>query len=166
MHPLTTSFAARWDKQLRLSTPLICALVLSLVFILPSTRGWVWLIKVALLVTVIGVWAWAPRRYKVEGDELIIRRLIGSVRIPLSGLRNARLMSPDELLGATRSWAVGCCFGYFGRFLNGFESQSWYVTDRRSCVRLDCAVGVVIISPSNPAACLSALDCFAIRSGG
>jgi hypothetical protein len=160
MHPLTVSFAARWDNQLRLSTLVICALVLSLVFILPSAQGWVWLIKIALLVTVAGVWAWAPRLYRVEGDELIVRRLIGSVRIPLAGLRAARLMSPDELRGATRTWAVGCCFGYFGRFLNGVESQSWYVTDRKSCVRLDCAVGVVVISPSNPRACLSALDRF------
>src|ERR1039458_3819326 len=111
MHPLTVSFAARWDRQLKVSTPLICALVLALVFILPSGRGWVWLIKVALLVTVVGVWAWAPRLYRVEGDELIIRRLIGDVRIPLSGLRDARIMSPDEFRGAARTWAVGCCFG-------------------------------------------------------
>lgn len=106
MHPLMVSFPARWDRQLRLSTPLSCALVLALVLFWPSGRGWVWLINIALLVTVAGIWAWAPRLYKVEGDELIIRRLIGSVRIPLSGLRIARLMSPDELRGATRTWAV------------------------------------------------------------
>jgi hypothetical protein len=166
MHPLTASFAARWDRQLRLSTPLICALILFLVFILPSAQGSVWLIKGALLVTLAGVWAWAPRRYEVGGDGLIIRRWIGSVRIPLSGLKSARFMSPGELRGATRTWAVGCCFGYYGRFLNGLESQRWYVTDRRSCVRLDCTAEVVVISPSNPAACLSALDRIVLGSKG
>ncbi len=59
--------------------------------------------------------------------------------------------------GTARVWAVGGLFGYFGQFLNGTESQDWYVTDLQRCVRLECAAGVVVVSPSDPAAFLAAV---------
>jgi hypothetical protein len=156
MHPETVTFAARWDNRLRISTPLISALVVSVVLILPG-QPWTWLAKGVLVVMLAGIWAWAPKSYRVEQDDLIVKRLAGEVRIPLAGLRNARIMRPDETRGAVRIWAVGGCFGYFGRFLNGLETQTWYVTDTRKCVRLDCVPDTVVISPSDPPAFLSAL---------
>jgi|ERR1039458_451235 hypothetical protein len=163
MLPASASFAAPWDRQLRISTPLICALIIALVVIVPSPSVALWFVKGAMLVLLFGIFAWAPRAYRIEGNELVVRRWIGSPRIPLSDPSRARLMPPGEVRGATRIWAVGCCFGYYGRFLNGFEHQTWYVTDRQSCVRLDCSAGIVVVSPSSPADFLSALPAFPTR---
>ena len=157
MHPESMTFAAPWDHRLRVYTPLICAVFLSIALILPATTPWLWLIKGILLMTIFSIWAWAPRAYRVERDHLIIKRLIGDVQIPLITLRQARLMKLEETRGAVRVWAVGCCFGYFGRFLNGVETQIWYVTDTQKCIRLDCIPHPVVISPSDPEALISAL---------
>lgn len=165
MPPDSASFAALWDKRLRVCTPLICAVIVFVVLSLPWGPVWLWLIKGPLLVMIAGIWAWAPRAYRVEGDYLIIRRLIGDVRIPLQGLRQARLMSPEELRGTVQIWAVGCFFGYFGKFLTGVESQIWYVTDTQRCVRLDCPPHIVVISPSDPVAFMSALPSLPARAG-
>ena len=151
------AFSARWDKTLRISTLLIGALILSLMVFLPSATWWQWAIKLGVPLLIVGAAAWAPRSFRIESDALIVSRFIGSVRIPLAGLRKARLMDPAELRGAVRIWAVGGFCGYYGKFLSGFESQTWYVTDRQSCVRLDCDAGIVVISPSDPEACLAAL---------
>jgi hypothetical protein len=88
-------------------------------------QSWVWLVKSVFPFLLAGIWMWAPRTYRIEGDALIVQRRVGGVRIPLRGLHHVRLMNPDELRGAIRIWAVGACFGYFGRFLNGVESQTW-----------------------------------------
>jgi len=124
---------------------------------LPTGRAWLWLLKGVLLIMLFAIWAWAPRAYRVEREHLIIKRLIGDVRILLRDLRQARLMTPEETRGVARIWGVGCCFGYFGRFLNGVETQIWYVTDTQKCVRLDCPPGIVVISPSDTAAFMSML---------
>jgi len=164
MLPVPTSFAARWDSQLRVCTLLICTLVIGLALAVPPRITGLWFIRGGLLIMLVGVWAWAPRAYRIDGNELIVRRWIGSIRISLLPLKDARLMPPEELRGAARIWAVGCCFGYYGRFLNGLDPQTWYVTDRQSCVRLDCAGGVVVVSPSRPADFLLALPAFFTRS--
>jgi hypothetical protein len=128
-----------------------------LVLVVPAGKTATLFVKSGLLVTLVGIWAWAPRAYQLEDRELIVRRWVRAVRIPLSNLNEARLMTAEELRGVTRIWAVGSCFGYYGKFLNGFEHQTWYVTDRQSCVRLECSTGIVVISPSTPADFLSAL---------
>ncbi|MEO8369941.1 MAG: PH domain-containing protein [Candidatus Solibacter sp.] len=155
MHPV--SFAAPWDKSLKVSTSLVGALLFSLMFLMPSATTWQWLVKFGLLLLVAGTAAWAPRSYAIDGEQLIVRRFIGSVRISLAGLKSAQLLERSALGDVVRVWAVGGFFGCYGRFLNGLESQTWYVTDRQSCIRLECAAGVVVISPADPAACLAAI---------
>lgn len=157
MHPETVSFAAPWDDRLRLCTPLTAAVLVSAALFLPAGQPWSWLVKGVLIMLVVGLWAWAPRAYRLESGHLVVERLIGDVRIPLINVRHARIMHPDETRRAVRVCAVGGCFGYFGRFLNGMETQTWYVTDTHKCVRLDLASLPVVISPSDPAAFLSAL---------
>jgi len=95
MPPTSTSFAAPWGQTVTNLHPAH----------LRSSRicGAVYAIAASLSVG-----------YRVEHDHLIIKHLIGDVRIPLVGLSQARLMSPDEAHGAARIWVVGCFFGYFG----------------------------------------------------
>jgi hypothetical protein len=161
MNPI--SFAAPWDKQLKVSSSLVGVLLLTLMILLPSATSWELAIRGGIPLLVAGLAAWSPREYMIDGDALIIKRWIGSVRIPLVGLTKARLMEPAELRGAVRTWAVGGFCGYYGSFLCGFEAQTWYVTDRQRCLRLDCDAGVVVISPSDPASCLAALEQFRTR---
>ncbi|MEO8591920.1 MAG: PH domain-containing protein [Candidatus Solibacter sp.] len=164
MHAETITFAAPWDNPLRVFTPLICALVLALALFMPATIPLQWVVKGILLMTLLGIWAWAPRAYRMERNHLIVQRLIGDVRIPFTTLRRVRIMSPDETRGAVRIWAVGSCFGYFGRFLNGTETQTWYVTDTEKCIRLECSPHPIVISPADPEALISALPLSLQRS--
>jgi len=151
------SFAAKWDRRLRLSTALICIVLISMVLIMPWDPALFVAIKGVLVSMIIGIWAWAPKGYRIINEYLVVKRMIGDVRISLVGLSRARLMIPEELRGTFEIWAVGGFFGYFGRFLNGIEQQTWYVTDREKCVRLDCPAGIFVVSPLDPEAFLSAL---------
>jgi hypothetical protein len=153
----TVKFAASWDLRLRLCTPLIAALIIVLAVFLPVKTPWLRVVEAMLPIGLLGLWAWAPRAYRVDRGNLIVERPVGDLLISLADLRSARLMRPGETGGAMRIWAVGGCFGYYGRFLNGIETQTWYVTDTEKCVRLECVAEVFVVSPSDPAAFLSAL---------
>ncbi len=151
------SFAAPWDRRLQIATATVCLLPLCLAVVMPPTPAWMWAIKAAMLLAVLSTWTWAPQGYRVEPNCVVVRRPVGELRIPLATTCHARLVAADELRGTIRIWGVGGLFGYFGRFLNGTESQRWYVTDLSRCVRLECAGKVIILSPSDPAAFLAAL---------
>lgn len=157
MHPMSNVFAAPWDMRLRIWTPLVCTVFVLVVLIAPWRPAFLLAIKGIPVLVTVAVLAYAPKGYRLDHDYLIVKRLIGDLRISLVGLSRARRIMPDELRGAVRNWAVGCFFGYFGRFLVGVENQTWYVTDTQKCVRLDCPAGVFVVSPHDPEAFLSVL---------
>jgi len=149
------SFTAPWDRRLCASTVLLSAAILAPVLILPAHTRWVWWIRGALLLLVGATWLWAPTGFRLQAGNLVVTRLIGELRISLSGLTRARRTGPDELRGAVRMWGSCGLFGCYGRFQVGFETQIWYVTDRSKCVRLELPGCVVVVSPSDPDAFLA-----------
>jgi hypothetical protein len=53
---------------------------------------------------VVGLaYAYSPRGYIISEHAITVRRLIGNVNLPLEGLREARITTPDAL-----SFACGC----------------------------------------------------------
>ena len=102
MLPVPTSFAARWDSQLRAYTLLICTLVIGLALAVPPRTTSFWFLKGGLLIMLVGVWAWAPRAYRIDGNDLIVRRWVGCIRISLLALKDARLMPPGRYGGPWR----------------------------------------------------------------
>jgi hypothetical protein len=68
-------------------------------------------------VILIGLsYGYSPRRYTVSGRSVVVRRMIGDVRIPLDGAREIRAATAEDLEGAIRLWASGGLFGYYGLF--------------------------------------------------
>jgi len=150
-------FSAPWDSLLKLLTPLVCLLPAAIAVLPPYEPLWTLLLKLMLVNLGPLCWLFSPRGYSVARGALLIHRPIGTIRIPLTGHEDARLVPASELKGALRTFGVGGCFGYYGRFqLNG-EAQRWYLTDRARAVRLATAAGVLLVSPADPAAFLKAL---------
>jgi hypothetical protein len=156
------NFDAPWDKTLKVTTTLALALLVAVTLIPPYRPEWVLLLKTATLLGVTGLtWMWAPTGYRVEGDQLIVRRNAGEKRIPLQGLKAARLLSKRDLCGSIRTFGSGGLFGYFGKFYStSLGSQTWYVTDRSRVVLLDTAAGKYLVSPDNPEALLYSVQVF------
>ena len=153
------NFDAPWDNVLKFATTLVIALFVWIAWMPPYEPEWIVLLKVVLPLAILGVsWALAPAGYRLEGDELIVKRNLGETRIPLRGLKDARPLSRSEVRGTIRTFGVGGLFGYYGKFYSfSLGSQTWYVTDRSRIVLLETATRKYLVSPDNPEALISSI---------
>jgi hypothetical protein len=103
-------------------------------------------------------YAWSPTGYEIAEGQVVIRRWIGNVRIPVNGIREIRLATRDDLSGSMRLFGSGGLFGYYGLFRNSkLGAGNWYVTDRSRSVVLVGDSGTAIVSPDNPADFIAAI---------
>jgi hypothetical protein len=106
----------------------------------------------------LAAYAWSPTGYEIDGGDVVIRRLIGNVRIPVSGIREVRIAMRDDLSGSMRVFGSGGLFGYYGLFRNStLGTSNWYVTDRSNAVVLAGDSGTAIVSPDDAAGFIAAL---------
>jgi hypothetical protein len=83
----------------------------------------------------LGAYAWSPRGYAVSEGSITVNRLIGSVRVPLDDVREARVATKDDFRGCIRLFGNGGLFGYYGLFRTSKLGKStWYVTNRGKVV--------------------------------
>ncbi len=102
-----------------------------------------------LLIHALG-YAYSPRGYNVSEGWLSVRRLIGNVRIPLSGAREVRPAVPDDLKGCIRIFGSGGFFGYYGLYRTSkLGKSSWHVTNRDNAVVLITAGKTYVLSPDD-----------------
>ena len=105
---------------------------------------------------VLLTFAWSPRGYTVDGQTLLIHRLIGSVRIPLQETRELRAGAADDFQGAVRLFGNGGLFGYYGLFQTARLGKStWYVTNRDRAVIIVTSAKTVVVSPDDVAGFLA-----------
>lgn len=72
-----------------------------------------------------------PLSYEISEDELVIHRLIKSVRINRSDIESLELKEKSDLKGTIRIFGVGGLFGWYGKFANSqLGNMTWYVTRR------------------------------------
>jgi len=59
---------------------------------------------------VLLAFAYSPRAYAIEKGSILVRRLIGTARIPLDGIREARPATSADLSGCILLWGLvqGC----------------------------------------------------------
>ncbi len=114
----------------------------------------------------LAAYAWSPTGYEIDDGDVVIRRLIGNIRIPISGIRDVRIATRDDLKGSMRIFGSGGLFGYYGLFRNGFETSNWYVTDRSHAVVLSGNSGTAIVSPDDKAGFTAALGTRRAPTGG
>jgi hypothetical protein len=106
----------------------------------------------------LAAYAWSPTGYEIADGNVVIRRLIGNIRIPVSGIREVRIATRDDLSGSMRLFGSGGLFGYYGLFRNSkFGNSNWYVTDRSHAVVLAGDSGTAIVSPDDQPGFIAAL---------
>lgn len=76
-----------------------------------------------------------PLRYELGENELIISRIIMSVRINISDIESLTLISKEKLNGTIRTFGVGGLFGWYGKFSNSqLGNMTWYLTRRDKAI--------------------------------
>ena len=145
--------AAPYDTTTRIASILMIAVVAVVAL---ATRS---AIAVGIGVLIVALaYAWSPRGYVVAGRAVTVRRLIGNVRIPLDGIREARTATRDDLGGAIRLFGDGGLFGYYGLFRTSRLGKcSWYLTDRSRALVVITAGRTALFSPADREGFLAAI---------
>jgi hypothetical protein len=137
-------YKASLDKTAIIITILVGLLFGALIvfdFILP--------LAILLIIIYLLCFYLKPIRYEIREDEIIIRRLIKSVRISRSDVESLKLLDKSELRGTVRTFGVGGLFGWYGKFANSqLGDMTWYVTRRDKIVLINTRDGKkILISP-------------------
>jgi hypothetical protein len=147
------SFAISYDLPSKIISTVVVA-ALAIVFII---TGNAWVGVLDLCITVL-TYAHSPQSYVVSGASILIRRLAGTVRIPLDSVRELRAAIPEDFRGCIRLWASGGFFGYYGLFRTARLGRcTWYVTNRRNSVILFTNQRTVVLSPNDVAGFLASV---------
>ena len=97
-------------------------------------------------------YAFRPIKYEVNDHNLIIRRLVGDVKISLKEIITAERIDSGKTSWAWRIFGVGGLFGYYGKFTNTqLGSMTWYATRRDKIVLVKTKTGKkIILTPDEP----------------
>lgn len=102
------------------------------------------------------VYAFSPRSYSIDRDSILVHRLAGNVRIPLDGVRQARMATPEDFAGRIRLIGSGGMCGYYGIFWTASLGKStWYRAHRKNAVVVVTDSGTTLYSPDDPEAFLA-----------
>ena len=111
-----------------------------------------------MLLIVASTYAYSPKGYEVGDRCIVVKRLIGNVRIPLDGLLEARAAASDDLAGCIRTFGNGGLFGYYGLYRTSKLGKcTWYVTDRSKAVVVITGAKTAVLSPADPDGFLKAI---------
>jgi len=119
-------YKASLDKTALLITSLVTLMFGALIVFNFSLPLAIFLILIYLICMVL-----KPLSYEITQDELIIHRLIKSVRINRADIKSLELIEKATLSGTIRTFGVGGLFGWYGKFANSqLGAMNWYVTRR------------------------------------
>ncbi len=122
----TKEYPLPWDVFAKTVTLLVIAIDLALlaaftvIYVEGLLQPEVYAIIAALLLGVLLLpLLFAPLKYRLEDDALVIKRILRSIRIPYTSITS--IETADSLdgwgkLGAFRLWASGGLYGYYGAF--------------------------------------------------
>jgi hypothetical protein len=150
----STSFSASYDKTTKLISTGVFVLLVLLAVVIPGVLGGC---LGALLL--VATYAWSPRSYTISERSILVKRLIGSVRITLDGIREARIATPDDFRDCIRLLGNGGLFGYYGQFRTARLGECiWYVTNQSNAVVVNTRAGTTVFSPDDPDGFLAAIQ--------
>lgn len=153
MAPASVEFSASYDRTAKIVSAAVSGVLLAVSLLAPH----VLFAAVSILIVALA-YAFSPRGYVVSPATILVRRLIGSARFPLTGIADARRAGSSDLSGAIRLWGSGGMFGYYGLFQTSRLGRCrWYVTDRRNAVIVTSSAGTVVFSPDDVDGFLAAL---------
>ena len=141
----STSFSATYDK----TTKLISAGIFVLLLVVAATIPGIVVGSLGALL-LVGAYAWSPRSYTIAERSILVKRLIGNVRIPLDGIREARIATPDDFRDCIRMFGNGGLFGYYGQFRTAKLGKcTWYVTSQSNAVVVVTGARTTVFSPDD-----------------
>jgi hypothetical protein len=86
----------------------------------------------------------------VDSTNLIIRRPIKEVRIPLDEIRDAFLVRKESMTWTERIGGNGGLFGFTGNFKNTFGPMTWYATRLKNYIMIETRDNDrIVITPDN-----------------
>lgn len=156
------TFAASYDNTVK-----IISFAAVLVMLVPMVMTHMFWIAVFVIPVILLGYAFSPRGYEVSDRSIVVKRLIGDVRIPLETVAEARRAGPDDLCGCIRLWGSGGFFGYYGLFRTKKLGVSrWFLTNRHDVVVVTGSGKPVLFSPDNAEGFLGAIYAVApVRTG-
>lgn len=136
-------FSVSYDRTTKVVTALGCVLLA-----IPAATVHNIAVRIVAILTVLVSFAYSVRSYSFAEGSVVVNRLIGNVRVPLEGIREARPATADDFSGCIRLWGSGGMFGYYGWFRTSrLGTCKWYVTDRSKAVVVRTETQTILFSP-------------------
>jgi len=157
------TYQAPWGKTLRWVSGLSCLLLLAATLPLifetrPPAALW---LTAAVSLILPGTLLFVIRSYTIEGNELVIRRLLWTTRLSLAGLQSAEV-TPDVMRGSLRLCGNGGLFSITGWYRNrALGNYRAFVTDLKRTVVLRFPARSFVVSPENPEQFVAEISSFA-----
>lgn len=149
-------FGAPWGTALWVVSLLVTVLLVGisvggLSFVPGSVRPLHWAMGLPLLI-LAGASLFVVRGYTVAGRRLLIRRLLWTTEVDLTGLRSAR-QDRSALRLSLRLWGNGGLYSITGYYWNRqLGLYRTFLTDVSRSVVLDLPRRTVVVSPDDPGA--------------
>ncbi|MBZ4190210.1 PH domain-containing protein [Niabella beijingensis] len=151
-------FSASYDKTTKLITALIGVLMLAIMaFIWTGLKTAGSMLPVLFMVLAVVFSLFLPyglsvKKYRIDGEALIICRPFGEKQFPLATLAAATIIGPEQLRWSWRVFGSGGLFGYFGTFRNKqLGTMTWYLTRRDRLVLVTTVKNrKLVLSPDDP----------------
>ncbi len=153
------TFGARYDRLTKMVSAAVVVLLVA-VPLVAAGSGWIAALVALFSAAVLALsFAFSPRGYEISGEALRVRRLAGDVVFPLHRLRFLRHATAWDFWGCVRLWGSGGLFGYYGWFWSKALGRSrWFVTDRGRAVVLADGGNIILVSPEDRDAFVSAIQ--------
>ena len=143
-------FTASYDRTTKWLSAVVCLLLLLVSALMIATPRAAAGIAIISILSMACAGAYSPRGYSVGDGMVIVKRLIGNIRVPLDNVQALRTSTSDDFRGCIRLWGSGGLFGYYGLFRTSVLGRcTWYVTDRSRTVVLITAAKTVLFSPDD-----------------
>jgi hypothetical protein len=139
------AFSASYDSTTKAVSAVVCLALLVVAFLAH-------IIFVALLfpLLIFFAYAYSPRGYALTEDALVIKRLIGNIRVPLGSIREIRAGFADDFTCCVRLWGSGGLFGHYGLFRTSTLGKCyWYMTNRSRSVIVTTPNKTLVLSPDD-----------------
>lgn len=151
------NFKASLDKLAVIITVVVTIIIgvliiANILFLDSISKHWNLFITFLLLLIYFGSFIFRPMYYVVKSNEVIIYRLIKSVKIKRNDIISVEIIDKQRTAGTIRTFGVGGLFGYYGKFWNkNLGSMQWYATQRINYILITTSKNKkIILTPDEP----------------
>lgn len=145
-------FKNKLDRLSLILTPLIIVALAALAVFMYFTESTQYFLLLVLFFTLTHflTWAFHPRHYEVNDEDIRVVRFFKSRLFPFSGITEVSALPREAIKGSMRIFGSGGMFGYFGRFRNKtLGTYIMHVTDRDKLVLLRSEGKTILVSPDD-----------------